>query len=67
MHVGPSSPSGYVLWIVGLVTVALTMVQAARRGGGPAFRFPTLTPQHWSTIVAWLVVLGLVYAALAHR
>lgn len=67
MSVRPSSLSGYVLWIVGLLTVALTVVQAARRGGGPAFRFPTLTPHHWSTIVAWLIVLGLVYVALAHR
>lgn len=67
MRLGPSSPSGYVLWAVGLLTAALTVVQAARRPRGPAFRFPTLTPRHWSTIVAWLIVLGLVYAALAHR
>ncbi len=63
LHMGQDA---YVFWIVGLVVVCFTLVQAAR-AGGPMIRLPQPTGAHLATILAWLIIAISVLFAISRR
>jgi hypothetical protein len=61
------SVDAYALWIVGLVVLGATLVQAARAASAPKLRFPQLTGHHLSTVLAWLIIAASALVVLARQ
>lgn len=57
----------YVVFVVGLIVLAATLVGAARRAVPPKFRFPQLGSRHLSTMLAWFMIAVSVLIVLARQ
>ncbi|HSR25336.1 MAG TPA: hypothetical protein VLW53_17405 [Candidatus Eisenbacteria bacterium] len=51
---------------MGLAVLSLTLFQRSR-SGGPGVRFPRPNRGHMYTVLAWVIIAVLAYAALSRR